>query len=470
MGLFDFFKAKELQLIKEQGDRIQELEEEVKVLSPYKSIVNIEADIESKLNQLDLDIAERIKTLKQNEQTAKDFIQNAKDRVDELNQRYEEGYALYMRLTSEVKIYNEILEYAEYGIYQPHFEFDTSEIYKIQLLELRERIKELVKNNLAVLGGENISWNNSLTAGQAMVKREKKLMLRAFNGESDSFIADVSWNNITRMEERIEKSFNAINKVYAAQGVYITREYADLKLQELRLAYEYKRKLHEEKEEQRAIREQMREEEKVRRDIENALAKAKKEEETYQKALDKARQEIAEAVGDKQEKLQQKISELEARILEAETNRERALSMAQQTRRGHVYIISNIGAFGNDVYKIGMTRRLDPLDRVRELGDASVPFPFDVHAIIYSEDAPALEASLHRAFDHKRMNLINMRKEFFRVTLEEIEQVVHQNGAEIEFTKIAEARDYRETMSKIKSLQPPPEIEEQVLPKTLFAN
>lgn len=470
MGLFDFFKAKELQLIKEQGDRIQELEEEVKALSPYKSIVNIEADIESKLNQLDLDIAERIKTLKHNEQTAKDFIQNAKDRVDELNQRYEEGYALYMRLTSEVKIYNEILEYAEYGIYQPHFEFDTSETYKIQLLKLRERIKELVKNNLAVLGGENISWNNSLTAGQAMVKREKKLMLRAFNGESDSFIADVSWNNITRMEERIEKSFNAINKVYAAQGVYITREYADLKLQELRLAYEYKRKLHEEKEEQRAIREQMREEEKVRRDIENALAKAKKEEETYQKALDKARQEIAEAVGDKQEKLQQKISELEARILEAETNRERALSMAQQTRRGHVYIISNIGAFGNDVYKIGMTRRLDPLDRVRELGDASVPFPFDVHAIIYSEDAPALEASLHRAFDHKRMNLINMRKEFFRVTLEEIEQVVHQNGAEIEFTKIAEARDYRETMSKIKSLQPLPEIEEQVLPKTLFAN
>lgn len=470
MGLFDFFKAKELQLIKEQGDRIQELEEEVKALSPYKSIVNIEADIESKLNKLDLDIAERIKTLKQNEQTAKDFIQNAKDRVDELNQRYEEGYALYMRLTSEVKIYNEILEYAEYGIYQPHFEFDTSETYKIQLLELRERIKELVKNNLAVLGGENISWNNSLTAGQAMVKREKKLMLRAFNGESDSFIADVSWNNITRMEERIEKSFNAINKVYAAQGVYITREYADLKLQELRLAYEYKRKLHEEKEEQRAIREQMREEEKVRRDIENALAKAKKEEETYQKALEKARQEIAEAVGDKQEKLQQKISELEARILEAETNRERALSMAQQTRRGHVYIISNIGAFGNDVYKIGMTRRLDPLDRVRELGDASVPFPFDVHAIIYSEDAPALEASLHRAFDHKRMNLINMRKEFFRVTLEEIEQVVHQNGAEIEFTKIAEARDYRETMSKIKSLQPSPEIEEQVLPKTLFAN
>ena len=157
MGLFDFFKAKELQLIKEQGDRIQELEEEVKTLSPYKSIVNIEADIESKLNQLDLDIAERIKTLKHNEQTAKDFIQNAKDRVDELNQRYEEGYALYMRLTSEVKIYNEILEYAEYGIYQPHFEFDTSETYKIQLLELRERIKELVKNNLAVLGGENIS-------------------------------------------------------------------------------------------------------------------------------------------------------------------------------------------------------------------------------------------------------------------------------------------------------------------------
>ena len=119
--------------------------------------------------------------------------------------------------------------------------------------------------------------------------------------------------------------------------------------------------------------------------------------------------------------------------------------MAQQTRRGHVYVISNIGSFGEDVYKIGMTRRLDPMDRVLELGDASVPFKFDVHAIIFSEDAPSLENTLHKHFETNRLNLINRRREFFRVSLAEIERVVKENHGEIEFTQIAEARESRES-------------------------
>ena len=147
-------------------------------------------------------------------------------------------------------------------------------------------------------------------------------------------------------------------------------------------------------------------------------------------------------------RLHAKITELEARIAEAQRNKERAKSMAEQTRRGHVYIISNIGSFGNNIYKIGMTRRLDPMDRIRELGNASVPFPFDVHAIIFSEDAPSLERELHRAFEQKRVNKINPRKEFFNVTLQEIEKLVRKNGSNIEFIKTAEAKDYRETEAK----------------------
>lgn len=123
------------------------------------------------------------------------------------------------------------------------------------------------------------------------------------------------------------------------------------------------------------------------------------------------------------------------------------MSMAQQTRRGHVYVISNIGSFGEDVYKIGMTRRLEPMDRVKELGDASVPFSFDVHALIFSEDAPALENTLHKEFENKRVNLINTRREFFNVTLSEIESVVVKNHGYIEFTKLAEAEQYRETVA-----------------------
>ena len=133
---------------------------------------------------------------------------------------------------------------------------------------------------------------------------------------------------------------------------------------------------------------------------------------------------------------------------------------------GHVYVISNIGSFGENVYKIGMTRRLDPMDRVRELGDASVPFPFDVHAIIFCEDAPTLENKLHKAFEHQRTNLMNSRKEFFNVTLDEIEEVVHENDATIEFTKVAEARDYKETQA-IKSKIAPQK--EEKFPESIVA-
>ncbi|AVQ10754.1 PF13250 domain protein [Leptospira santarosai] len=124
--------------------------------------------------------------------------------------------------------------------------------------------------------------------------------------------------------------------------------------------------------------------------------------------------------------------------------------MAQQTKAGHVYVISNIGSFGESVFKVGMTRRLDPMDRVKELGDASVPFEFDVHAIVYSENAPELEKLLHRDFEHKRLNLVNNRKEFFEIALDEIEQIVKKHKGDVQFTKAAEAREYRESM-KIKS-------------------
>lgn len=119
--------------------------------------------------------------------------------------------------------------------------------------------------------------------------------------------------------------------------------------------------------------------------------------------------------------------------------------MAQQTKAGHVYVISNIGSFGDNVFKIGMTRRLEPMDRVKELGDASVPFEFDVHAMIYSDNAPELENIIHKEFDSRRVNLVNSRKEFFQVELEEIEEIAKKRNLDVEFTKIAEAREFRES-------------------------
>ena len=191
----------------------------------------------------------------------------------------------------------------------------------------------------------------------------------------------------------------------------------------------------------------MREEEKAQKELERAQKEAEDEEARFQKALDKAKKELGSASQNEVDELNNQISSLEKKLQEAHERKERAISMAQMTKVGHIYVISNIGAFGEDVVKIGMTRRLDPLDRIKELGDASVPFHFDVHAIIYSENAPQLENELHKKFNDRRLNRINNRKEFFKASLEEIESFVKEHaGAEIEFTKVAEAREYRETL------------------------
>ena len=231
--------------------------------------------------------------------------------------------------------------------------------------------------------------------------------------------------------------------------VYIDRQYLDLKQKELILEHEYQMKRQQEKEEMRAIQEELREEEKARREFEQAQKEAEKEEANYQKALEKARREIELSTGDKYDRLQSQIIKLEHELKEAQEKKERALSMAQQTKRGHVYVISNIGSFGENVYKIGMTRRLEPLDRVRELGDASVPFQFDIHAMIYSDEARTLENGLHKAFSDKKVNMLNYRKEFFNVTLDEIEGKIKDLGFEAEFIKLPEAMQYRETLAII---------------------
>lgn len=257
----------------------------------------------------------------------------------------------------------------------------------------------------------------------------------------------MKYNNVKVMEARIAKSLEAINKLGEVQKYAITPAYANLRLEELFLVHEYQEKLQEEKEEQRRIREQMREEEQALREIEKAKQKAEREESRYAEALRKAREEAETAVGAKQAKLLKQIEDLQQRLTETQANRERAISRAQMTRSGHVYVISNIGSFGEQVYKIGMTRRLDPMDRIRELGDASVPFQFDVHAIIYCDDAPKLENALHRHFHLRRVNRVNERKEFFAATLEEISEAVCAHHGVIEFTKMAEAQEYRKTLA-----------------------
>ncbi|WP_444935131.1 DUF4041 domain-containing protein [Microbulbifer sp. JTAC008] len=277
----------------------------------------------------------------------------------------------------------------------------------------------------------------------------------AFNGKVDSALSKVKHDNYGKIKQEIIDSFALVNHNGAPfRNARIKQEFLDARLTELKWAVAVFELRNIEKEEQAEIKSQIREEERAIREMEKARKEAEREERTLQKALEKARAELARATDEQKAKYEAQLADLEVKLHEAEEKGQRALSMAQQTRRGHVYVISNIGSFGENVFKIGMTRRLEPMDRVKELGDASVPFSFDVHAMIYSEDAPRLEKTLHSKFDIYSVNKVNSRKEFFRTSIAEIKQAVEQTGSEkVHWTIKAEASEYRESQAIEKSLQ-----------------
>jgi hypothetical protein len=376
-----------------------------------------------------------------------EFIGTDKARRHDLNAKYQEALKTFERLRSEIASLEENLEDISYGLYKPHYNFDTSEEFKRHMDAVYEQKKYMTRNGNAAVCPLDWHVGGDAREGKRMVKQQLKLMLRAFNGEVDAAVAKVSWNNITKMEERIRKAAAAVNESGTVMQATITPEYVEVALKELRLTHEMEQKKYEEKEEQRRIREQMREEEKALREAERAQQEAASEEARFERALAKARSEVEKSKGAALDAANAKLAELEQKLAEAHEKMERAKSMAQLTKSGHVYVISNLGSFGEQTFKIGMTRRLDPQDRVAELSDASVPFDFDVHAMIHSDDAPALEAAFHREFGSRRMNLVNMRKEFFNVTLDDIEVFARTQNLTVEFTKLAEARDYRQTLA-----------------------
>jgi hypothetical protein len=431
MGLFDFLKKKEFEQINQlQGQ-----------LEKYKSITDIELEVALQRKLLD----DLIKTKNAE-------VNDIEINFSKLNAEYQAALETYTKLRKEVSLFESKLDLIEFGIYEPVYDFEKSDEYRVEQNRIIEIQKSMISNDTAAICNTKWTVGDSEAKGRTVVNRYKKLMLRAFNGECDVLIAKVKWNNINQMKERMQKLFDAINKLGEGFNVYLNDQYLDLKQKELILEHEYQTKRQQEKEEMRAIQEELREEEKAKREFEQAQREAEKEEANYQKALEKARKEMELATGEKHDKLQFQIQRLEQELKEAQEKKERALSMAQQTKRGHVYIISNIGSFGENVYKIGMTRRLEPTDRIKELGDASVPFLFDIHAMIYSDEARTLEYELHKAFSNKKVNMLNYRKEFFKVTLDEIEEQVKIIGIDAEFSRLPEAMEYRETLAILDKL------------------
>ncbi|MFJ3457960.1 DUF4041 domain-containing protein [Scandinavium goeteborgense] len=375
--------------------------------------------------------------------------------IEELRSSYRNKKITFDELEETLSIYKDDMDFAEMGFYAPHFDFDTSESFQNAIRANRQRQKDMLREKSA-LGAIycTTEWtvSGSKSEGKKMTTRGINMTARAFNGECDAAIANTNFKNAATMEARIYKAFDVLNQLNEINQIHINHTYRDLKIEELQLTFEYRAKKQEEKEEQREIRAQMAEERKAQAEIDRAIREAEEEERRAQKALDKARKEMAEKLAKMTEeqavKYQDKIDALQDALTEAELKGQKALSMAQQTKRGHVYVISNIGSFGDNVFKIGMTRRLDPQDRVDELGSASVPFLFDVHAMIHSDDAPAMESSLHQAFNEKRTNLVNKRKEFFNVSLEEIKAAVFNvAGSDVDFVETASAQHYHETQA-----------------------
>ncbi|ELC8414952.1 DUF4041 domain-containing protein [Clostridium perfringens] len=425
MGILDLFKAKENNELKEE---IKELK---KLLNPEQQEI---ANLAKEIDKLKIE---------------KDKISKEVDKL--FSKKQELSNKIKLKKKDLILLDDEILM-QEFGLYKPIYDFESSEKYKQAIDNLRVVQKEMIKNKSAVIYSNNWTVDGSKAKGRKMTNDNIKQIIMAFNIECDNLIAKVKYNNIQSIQKRIEKTFERLNKLNESNQVRLTSRYLECKLSELKLVHEYQVKKQEEKEEQKRIREELREEAKLKKELEEAKKNTLKDITHFENALSKLNEQLkSNNLSDEEIKnLQLKKEELEKNIDNLNLSLKDIDYRQENQRAGYVYIISNIGAFGKDVYKIGMTRRLEPMDRIDELGDASVPFNFDVHAMIFADDAPKLENALHKAFENKKLNMVNQRREFFNVTLEEIEKVVKENfDKTVEFKKEPEAEQFRQSL-KIK--------------------
>ena len=423
MGLFG--PSKKEQALQAEIDRLNAM------LTPEQSqVIGIQNDI---------------KSLELQKSAAQMQLEQANQRLAAAQAEYNKVEALTNSLKAAIPNLHEEIDMLSYGVYRPTFEFANSDLYKDRLKQVREQQKNLIKTNQACTGNMNWMVNNSKAKGNKMVKDMQKLLLRAFNNECDDIVRNVKLSNMDKSKERIRVSAGQISNLGQMMSISITPAYINSKYEELALALDFAQKKQEEKERIKEERERQREEAKAQKEIEEARKKLQKEQTHYKNALAALNEQLAKHPDDPN--LLAKKAEIENNIAETDKAIADVDYREANKRAGYVYIISNIGAFGENVYKIGMTRRLEPMDRVNELGDASVPFNFDVHALIFTEDAPGLEAALHNAFEKNKVNKINPRREFFRVSLDDIKRVVRENfDKTVEWVDVAQAEQYRQSL------------------------
>lgn len=321
----------------------------------------------------------------------------------------------------------------EVGIYQYHHPLEQSAQYRDRLRELQERINDFIRQGQAILASNMFTFNNSLAKGRKLTSDLSKLMLRAYNAEADSCVRSLRAGNAATAKKRLEASAASIAKLGSMMEMRVNSEYHALRTEEIELTADFLMKVQEEREHAREERERLREQRRAEQELAAERERLDKERAHLANALEalKAnRDETGRAT------LEEKLQKLDEAIAQNDFR-------AANIRAGYVYVISNRGALGEGMVKIGMTRRLEPLERIRELGDASVPFPFDVHALFFSEDAVTVEAELHQAFAASRVNMVNDRREFFFATPHEVRLVLGEKvGNLLEFIEEPEATEY----------------------------
>lgn len=326
---------------------------------------------------------------------------------------------------------------------------DTSTLESLDSQELKNELSKYKLNEAEIIKNDNAIQILGKSNKKNVIKHQTRQLLRSFNAECDLAISNVTLKNIDTMRNKIIKAYETLNKLFEIDNVQIRNEYLEVKLQQLIAVYLYQEKLEDERILKKELQDQLKEEEKVRREIERQKLKIEKDEAQFKNEISKLMKYLQKTNNDVEKNLYiDKIKEFENKLSELENVKADVLNREKNTRAGFVYIISNIGSFGENIFKIGMTRRLEPMDRIKELSSASVPFEFDVHAMIFSDDAPALENILHTTFREYEVNKVNHRKEFFNIPIEEIEKVVTKNhNATVKWNFEATAEEYRNSIN-----------------------
>lgn len=357
-------------------------------------------------------------------------IERLRTRVAELEQ------ALAQATTAETSVFDDEAMLQEVGIYRYHHPLENAAQFKERLSSLQDEIKQAIKDGDAVLASDMFTFNNSLARGRKMTGDLSKLMLRAYNSDVDSAVRALRAGNVEAAKKRVNRTVDAVAKLGSMMEMRINPDYHELRLREIELTADFAIKKQEEKEAEREERARLREEKRVEQELAAKRAELDKERTHILNAL-QALREAGDHAG---------VAELEAKLADVDGAIEDNDYRAANVRAGYVYVISNKGTFGTGVIKIGMTRRLEPMDRVRELGDASVPFPFDVHALFFADDAVTLEGELHQHFADRRLNHVNLRREYFFATPSEVRDVLAAKvGNLLEFTEKPDAEQYNQS-------------------------